>query len=282
MNEPAIRHPGASFWLHILAAAIFVSAGSCINIMRANAAPPKRIADKGVITYCSDISFPPLEFFDPKTNQPSGLDIDLGKALAAELGVKAEFKNIAFDGLIPALQAGQCDAIISGLFDKPARRAVLDFVDYARLGNSLIVKADSNLHFNSLIQLSGKSVATETGSTLEEELRLANEDLKKSGKPLIKIVALPKMTDAVQQLMSGLVDAYYTSTVQEAYYNTQNPGQLKLASPQMSALYIGIGTVKADADLHEALAAVLNKLRANGDYDKTLKRWSAEALAYNP
>src|SRR5204863_2238614 len=128
------------------------------------------------------ISFPPLEFFDPKTNEPSGLDIDLGKALAAELGVKAEFKNISFDGLIPAIQAGQCDAIISGLFDKPTRREVLDFANYAFLGNSLIVKADSNLHFDSLADLSGKAVATESGSTLEEDLTHANDDLKKAGK----------------------------------------------------------------------------------------------------
>jgi polar amino acid transport system substrate-binding protein len=257
-----------------------IVAALVIATAAANAAAPKRIADKGVVTYCSDISFPPLEFFDPKTNEPSGLDIDLGKALAAELGVKAEFKNISFDGLIPAIQAGQCDAIMSGLFDKPTRREVLDFANYAFLGNSVIVKAGSNLHFNSLADLSGKAVATESGSGLEEELTHANDDLKKAGKPPMKIVALPKMSDAFQQLTSGLVDVFYSSTVQEAYYNTLNPGQVKLASPQTSALYIGVATVKSEADLHDALLAALKKLEGNGEYDKIIQKWNAGALAY--
>src|SRR5476651_1467090 len=124
----------------LFASAAFVAI--CTLVASASVAAvtaPKRIADKGTITYCMDVSFPPLESYDPQTNQPLGFDVDLGKAVASEMGVKSDFKNISFDGLIPAIQAGQCDAIISGLFDKPKRREVLDFVDYAFLGNSVIV-----------------------------------------------------------------------------------------------------------------------------------------------
>lgn len=248
----------------------------------ATAAAPKRILDKGVLVYCVDISFPPLEFYDPKSNQPVGFDVDLGKALAADIGVKAEFKNISFDGLIPAVQAGQCDAIISGLFDKPARREVLDFANYALLGSSIIVRADSNEHFNSLADLSGKTAVTETGTTLEEELNKTNDSLKQAGKPPIKVVALPKMSDAVQQLTAKMADAIYTSTVQEAYFDVESPGQVKIASPQQSALYIGVATVKADKELHDAFAASLKKLQSNGEYDKIVKTWHCEAIAYKP
>src|SRR5262249_54040992 len=113
-----------------LTAFVAIFALGCMTAGAATTAP-KRIADKGTITYCMDISFPPLESYDPQTNKPVGFDVDLGAALASEMGVKSDFKNITFDGLIPAIQAGQCDAIISGLFDKPKRREVLDFVDYA-------------------------------------------------------------------------------------------------------------------------------------------------------
>src|SRR5262244_3426347 len=64
----------------------------------ATTTPPKAIADKGTITYCMDVSFPPLESYDPQTNKPVGFDVDLGAALAIEMGVKSEFKNINFDG----------------------------------------------------------------------------------------------------------------------------------------------------------------------------------------
>ena len=244
--------------------------------------PPKRIADKGAITYCMDISFPPLESYDPQTNKPVGFDVDLGAALASEMGVKSDFKNITFDGLIPAIQAGQCDAIISGLFDKPKRREVLDFVDYAFLGNSVIVKSDSSLHVDSLAGLSGKTVATQTGTQLEQDLVQANADLAKAGKPPIKITLFPKMTAAFQQLMTGLVDAFYSSTIQAVYYNEQNPNSVKLASPQTSGLYIGVATIKSDADLHAAFDAAFKNLVANGGYDAIVKKWGMGSAAKHP
>jgi len=229
-----------------------------------------------------DISFPPLEFYDPASNTPAGFDVDLGTAVAAKLGVKAAFKNISFDGLIPALQAGQCDAIISGLFDKPKRREVLDFVDYAYLGNSVIVKSDSALHVDSLAGLSGRPTAVETGSQLEQDLQNANEELAKAGKPAMKIVALPKASAAFQQLITGMVEAYYSSTVQAAYYNKQNPGQVKLASPQTTALYIGIATVKSDGEFHAAIDAAFKNLLANGEYERIVKKWELESVASHP
>ncbi|QEX15983.1 ABC transporter substrate-binding protein [Hypericibacter terrae] len=268
------------------AAIAAIAAAAVISLLtlpaQAGTPAPERIAKNGKIVFCTDISFPPFEYFDPQTNEPAGFDIDIGKALAAEMGIKSEHKNIAFDGLIPALQAGQCDAILSGLFDKPARREVLDFVNYAYVGNAVIVKADSPLKFDALTDISGKAVAVESGSTLEQDLVDANTKLAASGKAPIKIVALPKASDAFQQLTTGLVDIYYGSTVQEAYFNSQNASQVKLASPQTSAFYTGVGTLKKDADLHDALAAAFKAIQASGEYDKIVKAWKFDAMAYKP
>ncbi|MDY0884404.1 ABC transporter substrate-binding protein [Dongia soli] len=259
-----------------------LAASAVATTAEAKTTAPAKLAQKGTITYCSDISFPPFEFYDAKTNEPAGFDIDLGIALAAEMGLKAEYKNIGFDGLIPALQAGQCDAILSGLFDKPARREVINLVDYANVGNSLIVRADSNLHVESLTELSGKTVAVEAGSTLEQEIVEANKKITDAGKPPMKITALPKASDAFQQLMTGLVEAYFTSTAQEAYFNAQNPGQVKIASPQTSTFLTGIGVPKADGELTSAFDAALKAILANGEYDKVIKKWNFEAMSYKP
>jgi polar amino acid transport system substrate-binding protein len=241
---------------------------------------PSRIAQSGTITYCMDISFPPFEFYDASTNEPTGFDVDLGKAVAEELGVKAEFKNISFDGLIPALQAGQCDAIISGLFDKPARREVLNLIDYANVGNSVIVKSDSSLHVDKLVELSGHSVAVESGSTLEQDIDQANDAAVKAGQPPIKIAALPKASDAYQQLMTGLVEAYYGSTAQEAYFNSQNPGSVKLASPQTSTFLTGIGIPKSDAEMTKAIQTAFTAIQANGQYDAVVKKWDFDSMTH--
>src|SRR5262244_590383 len=67
----------------------------------AEVTPPASIASAGKIVYCSDISGPPLGYFD-ENNNPIGSDIDLGKEIAKRMGVTAEFANTPFDGIIPA------------------------------------------------------------------------------------------------------------------------------------------------------------------------------------
>src|SRR5215471_16327726 len=102
----------------ILAATLLAAAGLMASGASATVTPPKRIADQGKIIYCTDLSYPPWEMVDSQTLQPAGIDIEIAAAVAKAMGVKSEHKNITFDGLIPAIQAGQCDAIISTLIDK--------------------------------------------------------------------------------------------------------------------------------------------------------------------
>src|SRR4051794_5352502 len=106
----------------VIAVATALSLSGSINTAHsAEINVPTRIKDAGKIVFCTELAFPPWEMLDAQTQEPTGFDIDFATAVAKQMGVKSEHKNIAFDGLIPGLQAGQCDAIISGLYDKPAR-----------------------------------------------------------------------------------------------------------------------------------------------------------------
>ncbi|WP_405818728.1 transporter substrate-binding domain-containing protein [Streptomyces sp. NBC_01390] len=80
--------------------------------------PSGALVKSGQITYCSDISAPPLTYYDT-AQKPVGAEVELGDALAAELGVRANWANTSFNGIIPALQAKQCDAIARALAMKP-------------------------------------------------------------------------------------------------------------------------------------------------------------------
>ena len=81
--------------------------------------PPSSIASAKQLLFCSDITYPPEEFYNGTT--PVGSDIEIGDAIAAQMGVKASFQNTGFDGIIPALLSKKCDAVISGMND--TRRA---------------------------------------------------------------------------------------------------------------------------------------------------------------
>ena len=239
---------------------------------RASITPPPSIASAGKVVFCSDISFPPFESYT-SANKPIGADVDLGTALANLMGVKASWRNTGFDGIIPALQAKQCDAIISGLYDKASRRKVVDFVDYALIGNSVVVPKGNPKNVNGLAGLSGLKVAVQSGTTLRLQLVAENKKLAAAGKPQMTIQSYPKDSDAFQQLIAGNVDAYYTVTSTAAYYGKKAGGKTEIAGPQVSALPFGIATLKDNKALHNAFAKGLAQLRKSGQYLKILTRW---------
>ena len=143
--------------------------------------PASALGQAGTIRYCSDISSPPLEFY-VNGQQPAGSDIDLGNAIAAEAWAQGPvWVNTAFAGIIPALQAGHCDAILSQLFDKPARRAVVNFVDYMNSSEAIMVRKGNPRHVTGLSGLCGLNVAAETGTTVADYLAHAEQGLHAGG-----------------------------------------------------------------------------------------------------
>jgi polar amino acid transport system substrate-binding protein len=267
------RLSGVAALLAALATAAAVSAAASATIT-----PPPAIAKAGKVVFCSDISFPPFESY-AAGNKPVGADVDIGTALARLMGVKASFRNTGFDGIIPALQAKQCDAIISGLYDKASRRKVVDFVDYALIGNSIVVLKGNPKHVKGLADLSGLKVAVQSGTTLRLQLVAENKRLAGAGKAQMTIQSFPKDSDAFQQLIARNVDAYYTVTSTAAYYGKKSGGKTEIAGPQISAFPFGIATRKDAKPLHQAFAQGLAALKKSGQYLAILKRWGVENAA---
>src|SRR5919197_1779748 len=178
MRTPIAVLPG------VLIAAAF--AGVAGAAPRPRVTPPASIAKAGKIVYCSDITYPPEEFY--KGSKAVGSDIDIGTAVAKLMGVGAQFKNTTFDSIIAALLAKKCDAIISGMNDTPERRKSVDFVDYLAVGQAITVKKGNPEHFSTLASLSGKRVSVESGTTNRDFLAAASTKLVGQGKKPITIV----------------------------------------------------------------------------------------------
>jgi polar amino acid transport system substrate-binding protein len=242
------------------------------------AVAPPAIQTAGKIVFCSDISSPPIEFMDA-TNQPTGSDIALGSAIAAQLGLEAVWSNIPFSGLIPALQAGNCDAVLSQLFDKPARREVINLVDYMNSSQSILVASGNPKHVQSLDDLSGLKVAVEDGTTIQTILATQNETFKKANKPLIDIVVFPKDTDALQQLQIGQVDAYGTTLETAAYYITKSPNTFEVAGKPFGQILTGIGVVKTNTALTQAIQTAFSAVKASGTYLQILTQFGIQGDA---
>jgi polar amino acid transport system substrate-binding protein len=243
----------------------------------ASAKAPAAIADAGRIVYCSDMTYPPLEFMEGPT--PKGADIDFGKEIAARLGVEAEFAQTGFDGIIAALQAKKCDAILSAMTNNEERRREIAFVDYAKVGQSLMVAKGNPLNTATPADLSGKSVSVLVGSLNKTLLDDVNEDLAAEGKAQIDIVTFPKDTDAVNALRTGRVDAYLSDAPVVAYYVKNSAGELEVAGEQLAVAPYGVGIRKDDVELQKAVQGVVDDLYADGTMAEILDRWGLGHVA---
>ena len=226
-------------------------------------------ASAGTLRFCSDITYPPEEFY--KGTKPAGSDIDIGTEIAKRMGVKAEFKNTTFDGIIAALLAKKCDAIISGMNDTATRRKAVDFVDYLKVGQSLLVKKGNPKQIKTLADLSGRTVSVESGTTNRDFLAAESAKLQKAGKKSISIKTFPKDTDAAAALKAGRVDAYFGDSPVAVLYATQDKS-LQVAGSPIDPIPIGIATRKGDP-LHGAIQKAINILYANGAMKKIVAKW---------
>lgn len=222
----------------------------------------------GEITFCSDMTAPPMEFLD-ENQQPVGADIELGEALAEAMGVEGRWAQTAFNGIIPALQAGQCDAILSQLYIKPEREAVVDFVPYLYSSNTVVVTEGSDV--SSVDDLCGLKAAAQTGTTAAGYFEEANAEC--SGDD-IDIRLFGKDTEALQQLKLGLVDAYGTTLETAAYVMKEQPGEFAMAGEPFGKIECGIATRKDATGVHDALAEALEEIQADGTYDEILASWN--------
>jgi len=248
---------------------------AALGLAASGAAAPTRLA-ADTITFCTDATYPPEEFYQGA--KLVGSDIDIGTEVAKRIGLKAKFQNTGFDGIIAALLAKKCDAIISGMNDTPERRKQVAFVDYLSVGQSLMVKKGNPKKIRTLADLSGNSVSVEVGTSNKQFLDAENKLLKKKGKPAIKVVTFPKDTDAANALKTGRVDSYFGDSPVVAYYIKRDQSLAYAGSP-VNPIPVGIAIRKGDALIPKVRRAV-NAAYADGTMKKILAKWQMGAFAY--
>lgn len=222
---------------------------------------------KGSFKYCNDPTFPPMES-KTASGKPVGFDIDLANAIARRWNVRARFVQTAFPGLLPGLASKRCNMVISGIFITADRLKQFPAVAYMRSHRALVVQAGNPKRIKGPTDLSGKSVAVQSGTKYEEYLKALNEQFKASGRAQMNLQSYPGDTDAVAQLLIGRADAVLTQDTSGAYQKKQHPGRLTLAYLFPESDTFGIYYRRSDARLGTALRAAITALKRNG----TLRR----------
>ncbi len=236
---------------------------------------PESVRTAGVVKVGSDVAYAPVEFYDTDGRTVIGIDPDLGKALGDKLGVKFQFTNATFDGLIPAVQSKRFDIVMSAMSDTKERQAKLDFIDYFNAGTSIVVKKGNPENINGLDDLCGKTIALQRGTTQEDVAKAQQAKCSAAGKGPIKVLTFDKDTDALLQIKGGRAVADMND-FPVAAYNAKTAGggnDFEVVGEQIEAGPYGIGVRKEDTQLRDAIQAALKAIIADGTYDAVLAKW---------
>ncbi len=234
---------------------------------------PEAIRKAGVLHLSINAIYPPMEYKDPATNQLIGLDIDLGEAIAAKLGLKIEWQESAFEQLIPSLQTGRTDFILSGISDLPARRETMDFVDYMRSGAQFYTLASTTIQTPA--DLCGKKVGTSRTTSFPAQIaKWSADNCEAAGKPAILVSPAESTADARGQLKQGRIDAAVQGAETIPYAMSLEPNLYRAVGTPFTTLYQGIAFKKSDASFRDAIADVLAGLIADGSYGKIMAKWN--------
>ena len=233
---------------------------------------PDAVTKAGVLHLNVNATYPPIEYKDPQTDKLVGLDIDLGEALAKRLGVRIEWTEVAFAQLMPALQTGRTDFILSGLSDLPTRHETMDFIDYLKSGAQFYTLAKSPLQAPE--DLCGKKVGTIRSTSFPDEIRKwSAQHCEAQGRPAIEVIGGENTPDVRTQLKQDRIDAAVQGSENIPFMMSQEQGVFKPVGPAFTVVYQGIAFKKGDTEFRDAVADALQVLIKDGTYRKILEAW---------
>jgi polar amino acid transport system substrate-binding protein len=226
----------------------------------------------GALRSCLDPSFAPMEFYAQAGDaQPVGVDVDLTRALAQLWGVQVQLMPVEFTGMLPALQAGRCDAVISAVLLKPERAQVLTAIPYLATYVVIVGRSDSRLQVASELDLAGLTIAVESGTSYAHLLEQINQRIIAAGRKPILIQSYPKDSDAIQQLLVGRAAGVVSQDTEVAHRNAQGTQfkiLFRLPVKDEYAIYL-----RPDAADRASVAAAIAQLKANGTLKQIVERW---------
>lgn len=220
------------------------------------------IKKQGKIVLGTAADYPPFEFHKEINGQDTivGFDIAIAKAIAEELGVELEIKDMRFDGLLAALVADKIDFIIAGMNPTPERAKSVDFSkEYYVEEQRVLIKKEDQDQFKTKEDLKGLKIGAQKSSVQEGIAKgIEGADLK----------LLPKITDLVLELTNNKVKAVVLSRpVAEAYVKSNDDlVSLDLSLGQEEGVAIAVN--KGNKGLLEAINQTLDQLIREGKIDQ--------------
>ena len=211
----------------------------------------------------------PFTFLDTKTNQISGIMVDLIKEIGKDQGFTIEVQPMTFSTLIASLQSNKIDVIAAAMYITPTRQEVVDFSDpIYTYGEGLVVSAKDGKDYKAFADLKGEVVGAQIGTAYVKPLQ--DSGMFK------EVKVYDTIPDIIRDVNVGRIKAGFADYPIVAYQIAQGGyPETRLAKNYASTLTgsVGIAVRKGDKATLDKVNTALRKFKADGTIDKILARW---------
>lgn len=246
--------------------------GSDTTTATTEAAEDLGLVTDGTLTLVSEFYYPPFESLDDDGN-PEGFDVDIFKALAEEMGLKTDIlPSVKFDTIIPTIkQGGKADVSLGCIVINDERAKEIAFSDpYLDSNLSVVTKADADVSDYEDLDVEGKQIAFQSGSTGEA---WAKENFKKA-----TLVQLDDAITAMTGTQTGNYDGCLVDLPVASYECKNSFTDLKVAVPIPTGEQLGVVVSKDNEPLLKAINKALKAIKGNGKYDEIQETWFGDTI----
>lgn len=215
---------------------------------------------KTTLVMATNAEFPPYEYYEG--DKVVGIDAEIAKAIADDLGYELVIEDMAFDSIIAAVQSGKADMGAAGMTVSEDRLKSINFTDsYAQASQVIIVKEDSAIA--SPDDLTGKRIGVQLGTTGD----IYSEDIEDAS-----IERYNKGFEAVQALNQDKVDAVIIDREPAKVFVAQNQG-LKILDESFTDEEYAICVAKENTELLDKINASIQKLKDSGKLQEIIDKY---------
>ena len=230
-----------------------------------------RVKAAGVLKVGTETAFAPFDFIDDSGDH-AGLNVDIFAEIGRELGVKIQWVELPWDGVLPALEAGQFNMVAGPATITKARSERYRFLSPIAEATVAILKGAKDASIAKPDDIAGKPVGSGKATAQLAQLQVFAKSLPRP----ITVREYPAFNEAYADLAAGRIAAVANSLPNIAYVASKQPGTFAVVTPAFGdKSYFGfIGTKKPDDQpLLDAVQGALVKIKADGRMATMQKKW---------
>ncbi|MCV3243537.1 amino acid ABC transporter substrate-binding protein [Mesorhizobium sp. ZC-5] len=229
----------------------------------------EQIKAAGAFKIGTEGTYAPFTFHDAN-GALVGFDVEIGQEIAKRLGVKAEFLEGKWDGLIAGLDAKRYDAVINQVGITEQRKQKYDFSDPYIASKAVLIVRGDNEEVKGFADLKGKKSAQSLTSNFGKIAETNGAEL----------VGTDGFDQSIQLVLNGRADATINDSLSFLDFKKHKPdANVKIAAQEENADYSGVIIRKGEPELLEAINKVLAEIKADGTYQKISDKYFGQDVS---